>query len=231
MALDVYTGVGADGGTVTVLAGAAVDAAIGKAAAAWTGAPLGAPRPGAVLTRVATLTLAPIVQRAVPAEVLLPPAPVERPAPTVDKRTQLFNASLAQPSTYGQHLAAKAEEAERGLATGIVMEPGVTDTQGQVTSPEDVERAMVYWACHGGSVDLQHSFEAIMDERVDVVESWIARAAFKLGDYDVQPGTWLMTTKWQVGGKYWAAIKDGSFRAYSIGGMGTTVPLDDQGEG
>ncbi len=227
MPLEVYTGPGKDGGTVTVLAGDPVDEVVAQAAAAFTGAPLGAPRPGAILTRVGAVSLAATVRRAASVDRALPPPPPSPAAPPVaTKRVQLTNAALVRQICARLSVKA-AEPTERGLATGIVMEPDVTDTQGQIASAADVEAAMIYWACNGGAVDLMHSFEAIVDERVDVVEFWICRAAFKLGEKDVTPGTWLMTTKWQVDGRYWAAIKDGTFNAYSIGGLGTTEPIDD----
>jgi hypothetical protein len=232
--LDVFLGVGTDGGTVTVLSGEALDDEIAKAAAIFTGAPLGAPRPGAVLTRVGSVDLTPVVRRASTLEVQAPPATVAPPAPAlpapVAKRVQLQNAALVGP-LFAHLRVLKAEDVERGLATGIVMEPDVTDTQGQVVSAADIERAMVYWACNGGSVDLMHSFEAITDERVDVVESWIERTGFDLGGYAVQPGTWVMTTKWQVDGRYWGAIKAGELNAYSIGGLGETVDVGAEPEG
>jgi hypothetical protein len=231
MPLEVFVGVGADGADVTVLAGDPLDDAIGKAAENFTGAPLGAPRPGAVLSRVGAVDLTPVIRRASHLSVEVPPPPaanVPEPLP-VAKRVQLQNAAMIGPLC--TRLAVAKADMERGLATGIVMEPDTQDTQGQVCSAEDIERAMIYWACNGGSVDLMHSFEAITDERVDVVETWICRSPFMLGEYEVKIGTWLMTTKWQVDGKYWGAIKAGDFNAYSIGGLGKTVPLDDTGTG
>lgn len=229
--LSIHRGIGEDGNDVTVLSGEVLSDVIGKVASDFTGAPLGAPKSGTVLTKVGEIDLAPVAHR-VKAEDLLFTVKADEPSTShvvpdlIAKRISMYNQSMLGPLC--KSLKVKAENTEMGLATGIVMEPGLVDTQGQTSTAEDIEKAMIYWACNGGSVDLMHSFEAITDERVDVVETWIARAEFSLGDYVVKVGTWLMTTKWQTAGKYWAAIKDGTFNAYSIGGLGETVPLDGE---
>lgn len=235
--LVVYKGIDVDGRSITVLSGEAMIDDVAKQASDHTGVPLGAPRFGSVLTRVAEIDMTPVIRRVSPEDVVFmsepaPPEPEPAPAP-IAKRVQLQNAAMLGPLCN----SLKMKVDEMGLATGIVMEPNdgddgykaKPDTQNQVTSGEDIERAMIYWACNGGSVDLMHSFEAIMDERVDVVESWVARSEFDLGGYTVKVGTWLMTTKWMVTGKYWADIKAGTFNAYSIGGLGQTLPLDGGG--
>lgn len=230
----IYKGIGEDGADVTVLSGDPLSDDIAKAAATFTGAPLGAPKPGSVLTKVGAVDLVPSVHRVKAEDVLLTvkaeePKPKSHAVPeAIAKRISMYNTAMLGPMC--KSLKVKAEDAEMGLATGIVMEPGLVDTQGQTSTAEDIEKAMIYWACNGGSVDLMHSFEAITDERVDVVESWIVRAEFDLGGYVVKVGTWMMTTKWQTTGKYWDAIKAGTFNAYSIGGLGETVPLDGEGE-
>jgi len=231
MSLSIYKGLDKDGADVTVLSGDPLTDAISKAAADYTGSPLGAPCDGCVLTKVAEIDLVPSVKRVVSEDLVFmvpkaapPPKPVDD---AVAKRVVQMNAAML--GVLCSRLTVKAEETEMGLATGIVMEPETVDTQKQKTTADDIEKAMIYWACNGGSVDLMHSFEAIMDERVDVVENWICRAEFLLGEYTVKVGTWLSTTKWQTDGKYWAAIKDGTFNAYSIGGLGQTVPSDGEG--
>jgi len=228
MPLSIYKGLDKDGADVTVLSGDPLTDAISKAAADYTGSPLGAPRDGCVLTKVAEIDLVPSVKRVASEDVVFmsPQAPPKPEFKPVEKRVAMMNATML--GVLCSSLIVKAEETEMGLATGIVMEPDTVDTQKQKTTAEDIEKAMIYWACNGGSVDLMHSFEAIMDERVDVVENWICRAEFMLGDYAVKVGTWLSTTKWQTDGKYWAAIKDGTFNAYSIGGLGQTVPADGE---
>lgn len=239
LGLIIFKGLDEDGKTITVLGGEPLPDDVAKAASDFTGAPLGAPKAGTMLTRVGEMEFAPVVRRVASEDMLFspPPEPEPRVEPEpVTKRIQLQNAAMVGPLL--NSLKVKADETEMGLATGIVMEPNDgtdgdevnPDTQGQVSSPEDIEKAMIYWACNGGSVDLMHSFEAILDERVDVVENWIARAEFDLNGYTVKPGTWLATTKWQTGGRYWAAIKAGEFNAYSIGGLGETLAFNEDGK-
>jgi len=237
--LVIFKGLDEGGQTVTVLGGEPLPEDVAKVASDFTGAPLGTPKAGTVLTRVGEMEFSPTVKRCAMEDMMYQPEPEPIPDPEphpVEKRVQLQNAAMLGPLCLS--LKVNTETEEMGLATGIVMEPsdgsdgeGIkADTQGQVSSAEDIEKAAIYWACNGGAIDLMHSFEVIMDERVDVVETWIARAEFDLGGYTVKKGTWLMTTKWQTNGKYWAAIKSGEFNAYSIGGLGETLPFGG-GEG
>ncbi len=206
----------------------------------WGGVEWGMPAPGTTAIRVATVS----PQFAVD--------PVARPGD--EGEVVVVSPSLVLPADIGslnkrlvtsdEHLRlfAKADadgDTEEGIATGIVMEPTDgedspevdPDTDNEVASAEVIRKGMIAWMLNGGMVDLMHSFAALADEEVRVIECWQARSSFPIGpedqQYDVRPGTWMLSTLWDTDGDLWTAIKGGLFASYSPGGLCRKVPLEE----
>jgi len=117
-------------------------------------------------------------------------------------------------STYGRIVR---KDAEHHFVTGIVYEPLAEDAHGNFMTEEEITKAAYYFAKSGSKVDLQHSFEALPDAAV--VESWIAKADFQIGDETVKKGTWLMTVE-LADQQIWDAIEKGEITGFSMGGVG-----------
>lgn len=108
-------------------------------------------------------------------------------------------------------------DADNHFVTGIVYEPFTEDAHGNFMTEEEITKAAYFFAKNGGGVDLQHSFEPL--DGAEVVESWIAKADFQIGDETVQKGTWLMTM--EIDNKQiWDAIEKGDITGFSMGGVG-----------
>lgn len=120
----------------------------------------------------------------------------------------------AQFSTYGRIIKA---DAEHHFITGIVYEPNTEDAHGNFMTEEEITKAAYWYAKNGNQVDLQHDFEAL--ESADVVESWVAKADFSIGDETVKKGTWLMTVE-VADEDVWNAVQKGEITGFSMGGVG-----------
>ena len=120
----------------------------------------------------------------------------------------------AQFSTYGRIIKA---DAEHHFITGIVYEPNTEDAHGNFMTEEEITKAAYWYAKNGNNVDLQHDFEAL--ENADVVESWVAKADFKIGEETVKKGTWLMTVE-VTDDDIWDAVQKGEITGFSMGGVG-----------
>lgn len=120
----------------------------------------------------------------------------------------------AQFSTYGRIIKA---DAEHHFITGIVYEPNTEDAHGNFMTEEEITKAAYWYAKNGNQVDLQHDFEAL--ESADVVESWVAKADFKIGEETVKKGTWLMTVE-VADEDVWNAVQKGEITGFSMGGVG-----------
>ena len=117
-------------------------------------------------------------------------------------------------STYGRILKA---DAESHFVTGVVYEPMVEDSHGNYMTEAEITKAAYWFAKNGDKVDLQHSFDPLPG--ATVVETWIAKADFQIGDEVVKEGTWLMTVE-VTDADVWASIQKGEITGFSMGGIG-----------
>jgi hypothetical protein len=113
----------------------------------------------------------------------------------------------------------KADE-ERHLVYGVIAEPDTVDAQGDVMSALTIEELAHDYMLNSRKFDDRH------DERsVDAapVESWIQREDAVLFGERIRAGSWVIGVKvWAEG--IWQKVRDGEYRAFSIGGEGVRVP-------
>lgn len=118
----------------------------------------------------------------------------------------------------------KADQDQR-LVYGIVLEPDVEDSQGDIVSKEDVELAAhryVYQNIRPDIIGDQHAKAA--PETVRPVESFIAPCDFELGGQQVRKGSWVLVGKIDDD-RLWEQVKKGEKGAWSVGGTGKRRPL------
>lgn len=123
-------------------------------------------------------------------------------------------------TTCGQIVKA---DADNHYVTGIVYEPMVKDSQGNFMTEEEIVKAARWYAKNGNMVDIQHSFSPLSS--ASVVESWVAKADFSLGDKAVKKGTWLMTVE-IADDNIWSRIEKGEITGFSMGGVGEYATED-----
>ena len=117
-------------------------------------------------------------------------------------------------TTYGRIVKT---DAENHYVTGIVYEPMEEDSHGNYMTAEEITKAAYWFAKNGNKVDLQHSFEPL--DNATVVENWVAKADFKIGDEVIKEGTWLMTVE-VSDESVWEGIEKGEITGFSMGGLG-----------
>ncbi len=110
---------------------------------------------------------------------------------------------------------AKAIDEERGLVTAIILRPDVADLHGDIYDAGEVEKACFNFNTRCRQTNIQH--EKMAD--FDMVESYIAKADFALGEGQVLAGDWLGTMFIDPVrfSDQWAAVKSGEFTGFSIG--------------
>lgn len=112
---------------------------------------------------------------------------------------------------------------EKRIVTGIVYEPDVLDAHDEFMTVEEIEKSAHQFLKDYRNIDKQHDFVA---GQAEVVESWIAKEAGKLGEQDIQKGTWLMSVH-VADDDTWGEIKKGELTGFSMGGVGERVEHDD----
>lgn len=108
-------------------------------------------------------------------------------------------------------------DSENHYVTGIVYEPLTEDAHGDYMEAAEIQKAAYSFAKNGNKVDIQHSFEPF--NGAVVVESWIAKADFKMGDEKICKDTWLMTVEISDA-DIWDKIEKGEISGFSMGGVG-----------
>lgn len=107
------------------------------------------------------------------------------------------------------------------IVYGEVLAPGVVDAQGDIVSPEEIERAAYRFLAEGGGVAEMHGAPGAGD----VVESFIARD----GDPHFTPGAWVLGVR--LAPEVWERVRRGELTGFSMGGRGVRVPVAAEGGG
>lgn len=120
----------------------------------------------------------------------------------------------------------KDDLGEQRLVTGIVLEPEVVDSQGDVYSADEIARA-----AHGWMEQFQnmgHMHQTLINSGVRPVESYCAPCDLELGGQPVKAGTWLLVVH-VISDAVWAQVKAGELTGFSIGGFAQRVPAQQLG--
>jgi len=111
------------------------------------------------------------------------------------------------------------KDAKKRVVTGIVLEPGTKDAQGDIIPAEEIEKAAWDFLARWRYTGLHHEGEP--DPRLQVVESWIAPVEFSFPEnkkFVVRKGTWLLSVRCPP--DIWEKVEKGELRGFSIQGMG-----------
>jgi site-specific DNA-adenine methylase len=125
--------------------------------------------------------------------------------------------AVDQPKKRPHHLSVvKAEtDGDEHIVFGIVLEPDVVDAQKDVYSAAEVRDAAHRYMAEFQNRGLMH--KELVNSQVDLLESYLAPAAFSIGDQSVKKGTWLMAMRVKDA-KLWGECKKGNLTGFSIGG-------------
>jgi len=108
----------------------------------------------------------------------------------------------------------KADE-ERRLVYGVVLEPDTVDSQGDIISAAEIEKAAHKFLVKSRVVGDRHSKKA----NAEVVESYIAPDDFEMGGQKVKKGSWVLGVHISDD-RLWDAVKKREYTGFSVGGFG-----------
>ena len=108
----------------------------------------------------------------------------------------------------------KADEDER-FVLGVVLEPETVDSQKDVYSASTVRTTAHKFMEDFRHIGLMH--RGVIDERVRILESYLAPVDFEIDGATVKRGTWLLAVR-VLDDKLWELVKRGVLTGYSIGG-------------
>lgn len=130
-------------------------------------------------------------------------------------------------SAIEMRVAVFKQDEEKRIAYGVVLEPDTLDTQKDIATAEEIERAAHYFMVEGNrQMNLVHMQDTWM---LTVVESYIAPVDFKIGDEQVKKGSWVMAVRSETQ-EVWDAMKTGLLTGFSIGAETIRRKVVVQGE-
>lgn len=115
-----------------------------------------------------------------------------------------------------------APDTDERYILGVVLEPDEVDSQGDTISAEEIRDAAHLYMQEHGNVGLQH--QTFVNDKIKILESYIAPADFEIGGQKVKQGTWLMAFR-VLDDSIWKAIKSGLLTGLSIGGTGLRMAV------
>lgn len=117
------------------------------------------------------------------------------------------------------------KDGEEHYVLGIVLEPDVVDAQQDTYNAEEIRTAQHRFMSDFRNLGLMH--KSNVNDKVQILESYIAPVDFDLGETHVKKGTWMMAVRVADDG-LWQAVKSGELTGFSIGGTAIRKP-DAQG--
>jgi len=116
----------------------------------------------------------------------------------------------------------KADD-EKQIVYGVVSEPDVEDTQGDVITADTIEDACHEYMRSSRVVGLDHRQAA----PAELVECYTAPVDFEWHEQQVRKGTWLIAVH-VSDNDLWKQIKEGTYTGFSLGGFGIRHRMDEE---
>jgi hypothetical protein len=116
---------------------------------------------------------------------------------------------------------------EEQTVTGVVLQPEVTDAQGDIYSSDVIRKAAHKFLSNynkATKLGLQHKN---FKKQFDLVESYTAPQSLILNGKTIKQGAWIMTVK-VLDSKIWEKVKKGEITGFSIGGKAKVRKLTPQ---
>lgn len=128
--------------------------------------------------------------------------------------------------TFAREVLFKGQDEARQLVYGVVLEPDSEDTQGDVITADEIEKAAHTFLLDSRIVGDSHrknQADTIIQADAGVVESFISPVDFQMDGETIRKGSWVVAVKVHDP-EMWAAIQKGEYGGFSIGGFGERVP-------
>lgn len=134
---------------------------------------------------------------------------------------QSLTKSVVSKRHHVQLLKAEGEEDEdEHTVFGIVLEPEVVDSQGDIYSEEEIRQTAYRFLERYQTFGLQHQE---MVPEILPLESYLAPVDMVINGHKIKKGTWLLRIR-VLDADIWADVKSGKLTGFSIGGSAIRTP-------
>jgi len=112
-----------------------------------------------------------------------------------------------------------SKKEDEHIVCGIVYEPDVEDSQGDMASEEEIRKAAYQFMEEVQKFKVNHAGKGV---RVKVLESYVAPQNLTIAGQFIKKGSWLLTTR-VLDDKIWQKVKNGEITGYSMAGQARTA--------
>ncbi|MCK5019287.1 MAG: hypothetical protein KAS32_19665 [Candidatus Peribacteraceae bacterium] len=121
---------------------------------------------------------------------------------------------------------------EERLVTGIVADPENIDSEGNMIDKEAIRRSALLFMERFGNTGVSHEtdsydYPVVFNDRIKIVESWVAREATTLNDLPVPEGAWLLTYR-VLDDEIWEDVKRGALTGFSFEALVKKKPIEQK---
>lgn len=113
------------------------------------------------------------------------------------------------------------DQQDEQFILGIVLEPEVRDSQGDIYSAEEIREAAHGFMANSQKIGLMH--KKLLDQGAVIVQNYLAPVDMVIEGEKVRKGTWLMGIN-VIDKVVWKDVKEGRLTGLSIGGSALRVP-------
>jgi hypothetical protein len=110
---------------------------------------------------------------------------------------------------------------EERFVLGVVLEPEVEDSQGDIYSAEEVRQAAHKYMEDAGRIGLMH--RQLLTQGAKILENYVAPVDMNIDGQNVKKGTWLQGLR-IIDDAVWGEVKSGGLTGLSIGGSAIRQP-------
>ncbi|MGV9142081.1 MAG: XkdF-like putative serine protease domain-containing protein [Promethearchaeota archaeon] len=112
---------------------------------------------------------------------------------------------------------------EKQFVLGKVLIPDKVDSQKDILRKEEIEKAAWRFMRNSHAVGYRHTDYA---PNSYIVESYIAPVDMEINENKIKKGTWMLGVKVE-NDELWKEIKNNKLSAFSIGGYGRRIPINE----
>lgn len=146
-------------------------------------------------------------------------AAVKRRYPGISLKKAMREIELAKSSSVDVRVPLWKDDAKQ-IVYGVVLTPDLRDSQGDIVTAEEIEKAAHKFLVNYRKHDVQHNERAA---GVETVESFVAPQDLEIAGQPVTKGSWVMATHISDA-DVWAQVQKDELGGYSIGGSGVRIP-------
>jgi DNA adenine methylase len=115
----------------------------------------------------------------------------------------------------------KVDVSEQRFVMGIVLEPEIEDSQGDIYSAVEIERAAHKFMEDARNLGIMH--RRLANDGLVILQSFIAPCDFEINGQKVKKGSWVLAMRVK-NDTIWMQVKNGEFTGLSIGGSAIRTP-------